>query len=108
MPARRLLRAAPANLRLDQLTAREREVLEVVAQGLDNNAIAKRFGVSEKTVRNQVSAILGKLEVESRSKRWYARAKRASVTRDANEHDAAIKQDPIRHSYRTELENRFR
>jgi DNA-binding NarL/FixJ family response regulator len=53
-------------LRFDQLTAREREILEVVAQGLDNNEIARRFGVSEKTVRNQVSAILGKLEVDSR------------------------------------------
>ena len=54
------------NSRFDQLTAREREILEVVAQGLDNNAIAKRFGISDKTVRNQVSAILGKLEVDSR------------------------------------------
>ena len=51
---------------LDELTVREQEVLELVAQGFDNDTIAKRLHISEKTVRNQVSAIRGKLGVTSR------------------------------------------
>jgi pimeloyl-ACP methyl ester carboxylesterase/DNA-binding CsgD family transcriptional regulator len=53
-------------LPLDDLTAREREILETVAQGLDNNGIATRLKISEKTVRNHVSTIMSKLGVNSR------------------------------------------
>ena len=53
-------------LALDDLTAREREVLELVAQGHDNTKIAKRLDISEKTVRNHVSTVLSKLGVDSR------------------------------------------
>lgn len=49
------------------LTTREREVLELVARGLDNHQIAAHLGLSEKTVRNMVSSILTKLDIESRS-----------------------------------------
>jgi pimeloyl-ACP methyl ester carboxylesterase/DNA-binding CsgD family transcriptional regulator len=49
------------------LTRREQEVLNLVARGLGNEAIATRLGMSEKTVRNHVSAILSKLGVASRS-----------------------------------------
>jgi len=52
---------------LDELTAREHQVLELLAQGLDNDTIAGRLGTSEKTVRNQVSIIFGKLGVTSRA-----------------------------------------
>ena len=52
---------------LDELTAREREVLECVAQGLDNHQIASRLKISEKTVRNHVSIMFGKLSVASRA-----------------------------------------
>jgi pimeloyl-ACP methyl ester carboxylesterase/DNA-binding CsgD family transcriptional regulator len=52
---------------LDDLTARENEVLERLAQGLDNAAIARHLGISEKTVRNQVSIIFSKLGVNSRA-----------------------------------------
>jgi pimeloyl-ACP methyl ester carboxylesterase/DNA-binding CsgD family transcriptional regulator len=51
---------------LDELTAREQQVLELVAQGLDNHSTAATLGTSEKTVRNQVSAIRSKLGVLSR------------------------------------------
>ncbi len=54
-------------LLLDYLTAREHDVLELLAQGLDNDTIATRLGTSEKTVRNQVSTIFGKLGVSSRA-----------------------------------------
>jgi DNA-binding NarL/FixJ family response regulator len=50
-----------------QLTDREREVLELVAQGRANTAIAARLGLSHKTIRNHVSNILTKLQVADRA-----------------------------------------
>lgn len=50
-----------------ELTARERELLEYLARGLDNHQIAAHLELSEKTVRNHVSSILAKLGLESRS-----------------------------------------
>jgi pimeloyl-ACP methyl ester carboxylesterase/DNA-binding CsgD family transcriptional regulator len=63
---------APAESRragplLDALTARECEVLELVAQGLDNGAIGTRLKISERTVRNNVSIIFSKLGVHTRA-----------------------------------------
>ncbi|HSM54884.1 MAG TPA: response regulator transcription factor [Candidatus Sulfomarinibacteraceae bacterium] len=50
-----------------ELTAREREVLALMAQGLTNTAIAQRLVLSPKTVRNYVSNIFSKLEVSDRA-----------------------------------------
>ena len=50
-----------------QLTDREREVLDLVAQGRANPAIAAKLGLSQKTVRNHVSNILTKLQVADRT-----------------------------------------
>ena len=50
-----------------ELTAREREVLELLARGLANDEIAARLGITSKTVRNQVSALFDKLGVSSRA-----------------------------------------
>jgi len=50
-----------------QLTDREREVLELVAQGRANPAIAARLCLSQKTIRNHVSNILAKLQVADRA-----------------------------------------
>ena len=52
---------------LEGLSSRQVQVLELVAQGLDNAQIAARLALSEKTVRNQVSALLARLQVESRA-----------------------------------------
>jgi len=49
------------------LTAREYGILEHIAQGLDNAQIAARLGLSEKTVRNYVTQIFDKIEVENRA-----------------------------------------
>jgi DNA-binding CsgD family transcriptional regulator len=49
------------------LTAREREVLRLLATGASNRAIADRLVLSEKTVARHVSNLLGKLEVTSRA-----------------------------------------
>ena len=50
-----------------ELTPRELEMLELIAGGLDNPTIARRLFLSEKTVRNRVSAILTKLHARSRA-----------------------------------------
>lgn len=49
-----------------QLTAREREVLDLVAAGCGNHAVAARLHLTEKTVRNHVSALLFKVGVPDR------------------------------------------
>jgi DNA-binding NarL/FixJ family response regulator len=49
------------------LTPREREVLELLAGGCRNHEIARRLGMSEKTVRNHVSQVLTKLQVPDRT-----------------------------------------
>ena len=49
------------------LTAREHDVLELVAQGLDNTTIGTRLGISERTVRNNVYIIFSKLGVTTRA-----------------------------------------
>lgn len=50
-----------------QLTRREAEVLELLASGLRNRQIAQRLTLSEKTVRNHISTILGKLHANDRT-----------------------------------------
>jgi DNA-binding CsgD family transcriptional regulator len=49
------------------LTPREREALELLAQGYGNGEIAAALGITEKTVRNHVSIILDKLSINRRS-----------------------------------------
>ena len=48
------------------LTVREREVLDLIAEGLSNTAIAARLGLSMKTVGNHISAVFAKLQVTGR------------------------------------------
>lgn len=50
-----------------ELTTREREILELLAQGLTNAAIAEQLVLSSKTIRNHVSNVYGKLQVATRS-----------------------------------------
>jgi DNA-binding NarL/FixJ family response regulator len=49
------------------LTTREREILEMMAEGLSNRVIARRLGISMYTVKFHVAAILGKLRARSRT-----------------------------------------
>jgi pimeloyl-ACP methyl ester carboxylesterase len=49
------------------LTAREAEIVERIARGLDNTAIAAQLGLSEKTVRNHITHIFDKLGVQTRA-----------------------------------------
>src|SRR5690606_12375937 len=49
------------------LTRRQLEVLDLIAQGLSNQRIADRLGISMKTVEHHVSAVLGKLDAANRT-----------------------------------------
>jgi DNA-binding NarL/FixJ family response regulator len=51
----------------EPLTAREREVLNGLADGLSNKAIAARLGISDETVKFHLSAIFGKLQASNRT-----------------------------------------
>jgi DNA-binding NarL/FixJ family response regulator len=54
------------NAKLDQLTAREREVLELIARGMSNREIASALIVEESTIRTHVKRVLAKLELRDR------------------------------------------
>jgi DNA-binding NarL/FixJ family response regulator len=49
------------------LSNRETEILEMIAEGIDNREIAARLALSEKTVRNHINSIFSKLDVQSRA-----------------------------------------
>jgi len=64
-----------------ELTAREREVLNLVATGCGNHEIARRLVLSEKTVRNHVATILTKLQAPNRAAA-VAKARDAGIGHD--------------------------
>ena len=75
MPAHLLYRAIQSRsvrsrtikgARVDQLTAREREVLALISQGLDNKSIAAALGIRVTTARSHVQRVLEKLGVHSK------------------------------------------
>jgi len=49
-----------------QLTVRELDILDLVARGLDNHAIARRLVLNPKTVRNNVSMVMAKIHARDR------------------------------------------
>ncbi len=60
----------------EELTARERELLTLLASGLSNRRIAERLGISEHTAKFHVSSILAKLGVSTRTEAVVAAARR--------------------------------
>jgi DNA-binding NarL/FixJ family response regulator len=73
--------ARPAAGPFPELTDREDEVLELIASGLVNRAIATRLGISDKTVRNHVANIFNKLQVADRGQA-IIRAREAGLGRE--------------------------
>jgi DNA-binding NarL/FixJ family response regulator len=71
-------RSGPGVAPFPELTDREREVLDLVARGLTNAAIARQLVVSDKTVRNHVSNVFAKLHVAGRAEA-VARARDAGL-----------------------------
>ena len=71
-------RPATTALAFPQLTDREHEILDLLAQGQPNAAIATRLHISQKTVRNHVSNIFTKLAVADRAQA-VARARDAGL-----------------------------
>ncbi|MDQ2797568.1 MAG: response regulator transcription factor [Actinomycetota bacterium] len=63
----RLRNGTAADARLASLTDREREVLDLIAEGLTNRQIAERLFLAEKTVKNYVSSLLAKLSMQRRT-----------------------------------------
>jgi DNA-binding NarL/FixJ family response regulator len=51
----------------EHMTRREREVLELLGEGLSNRAIAERLGISDHTVKFHVASIYGKLSATTRA-----------------------------------------
>jgi DNA-binding NarL/FixJ family response regulator len=60
-------RSSRSELVEEALTPREIEVLELLAEGLPNKAIAARLGISDQTVKFHVSSICGKLPARNRT-----------------------------------------
>ena len=65
--AARLMREVKTPERPEALSERELDVLRLLARGLANKTISRDLGIAEKTVKNHVSSILGKLGVQSRT-----------------------------------------
>ena len=66
--------------RHEALTARELEVLELLAQGLANKSIALRLGISDQTVKFHVASIAGKLGAHNRTDAVRRAVRRGLVT----------------------------
>jgi NarL family two-component system response regulator LiaR len=75
-------------LTTDPLTPRELEVLRLLALGLGNQAIADELVISEPTVRNHVSSILGKLHLANRTQAALWAVRKGLATGDEEGHSA--------------------
>jgi DNA-binding CsgD family transcriptional regulator len=62
------------------LTARERDVLELVSQGLSNKQIAQKLQISEHTVKFHLSSLFAKLGVSSRTEAVNRGARQGIIT----------------------------
>ncbi len=62
-----VIAAAPIDPRLAELTPREQEILELIAQGGSNREIAQQLYISEKTVKNHITSLLSRLGLRDRT-----------------------------------------
>jgi len=73
-------RGEDAPFHVEALTPRELEVLQLLAEGMANKAIAARLGISDQTVKFHVAAICGKLGAANRTDAVRRAFKRGLVT----------------------------
>jgi DNA-binding NarL/FixJ family response regulator len=64
----------------DPLTAREHQILGLLAEGLPNKRIARELGISEHTVKFHVSSVFAKLGVQSRAEAVSVGARRGLIS----------------------------
>jgi DNA-binding NarL/FixJ family response regulator len=81
VPGHIATRLAERMMRTD-LSARELEILKLLAKGLTNKEIAKVLGISDNTVRNHVNSIIEKLEVSDRTEAATTAIQRGIITVD--------------------------
>ena len=73
----------PADPRLASLTPQERRILECIGEGLTNRQIGESLSLAEKTVKNYVTSLLGKLGMERRTQAAvYVASQRVTPARD--------------------------
>jgi DNA-binding NarL/FixJ family response regulator len=75
-----------------ELTEREREILDLIAQGLNNTEIAEWLTLSPKTVRNHISNIFNKLQVTDRA-RAIVQAREAGLGQGTKDQDQTASRD---------------
>jgi two-component system response regulator DevR len=78
----RLREGEPQDARLGSLTKREREILNLIADGLTNRQIGEQLFLAEKTVKNYVSSLLAKLGMERRTQAAVYGAEHRPTSRD--------------------------
>jgi len=94
IPPRRSTRRSPDQVAVARLTGQEREVLELVADGLSNRDVADRLYLAEKTVKNYMTSVMRKLGVRSRTAAALV-ATRARYAREQCTPVASDGQDPV-------------
>ncbi|MET9338588.1 response regulator transcription factor [Nonomuraea sp. NPDC003804] len=77
---RTYVRGGRPRAEIDGLTAREQEVLVLIAKGLSNAEIAERLAVSPSTVKNHVTAVFAKIDVRDRAQAVIVAYERGLVT----------------------------
>lgn len=92
----------PEALKIDSLTKREREVIELIGSGFKSEAIANRLFISQATVRNHLTSILSKLELADRFElAFYAR--KHGLARVKDETGDSLQPEPRRSLARADL-----
>ena len=91
---RRAIGKAPHANAKDALTAREREILELIERGLSNKEIARRLRIELGTVKNHVHNVLQKLQVRGRGEAAHSMRKRSSASHGGALH-SPIDREPL-------------
>ena len=74
-------RVSPRNAQVPgELTSRELEIVDMMSEGLSNQMIARRLGISRHTVKFHVASIMGKLQVSSRTEAVVTAVRRGLVS----------------------------